>query len=293
MSVDNFIPTIWSGNFIAALRKNSVFTSPLVVNRNWEGEIQQGGDTVKINQIGDVTVADYTKNSSTLTFPTLEGASALLKVDQVKAFSFGIDDVDKAQAKGDLAALGMDQAAYKMKDAVDSYIAGLYAQAGVTSGLGTSATPLSITAKASASSNISVVELFSIIQEALDEANCPTDGRFIVIPPAIRQKLILASILDVRSTMQQQDAMTTGNFPQALGFNILVSNNVSNTSGAKFKILAGTNMAITYAEQINKVEAVRREAVFGDGIKGLMIYGAKIVQANALACATVSTAAEA
>ena len=84
MSIDNFIPTWWSANVVAPLRKNAVFTSPFVVNRNWEGEIKAGGDTVKISQIGDVTVADYAKNSTEITYSALESASQLLKVDQAK-----------------------------------------------------------------------------------------------------------------------------------------------------------------------------------------------------------------
>lgn len=294
MSLDNFIPTVWSGNFLAALQKASVFTSPMVTNRNWTGEIRQGGDRVKITQIGPVTVSDYTKNSSTLTFQTLDDASMFLDINQSKSFSFAIDDIDKAQAKGNVMQLAMQDAAYRMKDTVDSYIASLHAQAGVTTSLGTTATPLTITAKASASSNISIIELFSLISQKLTESNCPTTGRFIVIPPALEQKLILASVLNVtNSATQTQDAFSNGMIGHALGFDILVSNNVVNTSSAKYKVLAGSNIAITYAEQINSVEALRLESRFSDALKGLMLYGAKVVQPTALACATVSTAAEA
>ena len=295
MSLNNFIPTIWSGNFLSVLQKASVFTQPGVVNRNWEGEIKgNGGDRVKITQIGPVTVSDYTKNSSTLTFQTLDDASMFLDVNQSKSFSFAIDDVDAAQAKGNVMQLAMQDAAYRMKDTVDAYIAALHAQAGVTSGLGTTATPLTVTAKASSGSNISVIELLSLIQQALDDANCPTDGRFVVLPPKIRGKLNLASIMNVtNSSSQTQDAFSNGLVGTALGFNIYVSNNVVNTSAAKYKILAGSNIAMTYAEQVNKVEALRLESKFSDAVKGLMVYGAKVVQPSALACATVSAAAEA
>jgi len=295
MSLNNFIPTIWSGNFLSVLQKASVFTQPGVVNRNWEGEIKgNGGDRVKITQIGPVTVSDYTKNSSTLTFQTLDDASMFLDVNQSKSFSFAIDDVDAAQAKGNVMQLAMQDAAYRMKDTVDAYIAALHAQAGVTSGLGTTAAPLTVTAKASSGSNISVIELLSLIQQALDDANCPTDGRFVVLPPKIRGKLNLASIMNVtNSSSQTQDAFSNGLVGTALGFNIYVSNNVVNTSAAKYKILAGSNIAMTYAEQVNKVEALRLETKFSDAVKGLMVYGAKVVQPSALACATVSAAAEA
>lgn len=294
MSLDNFIPTIWSGNFLSAFQKASVFTSPGIINRNWEGEIRDKGDRVKLTQIGDPSISDYTKNSSTLTFETLEDASLFLEINQCKSFSFAIDDVDKAQANGDVMALAMERAAYKMKDTVDAFIAGLHASAGVTSGLGTTAAPLTVTAKATSGSNISMVEFLSIVQQALDDANCPTDGRFIVLPPKIRAKLNLGAIMSVtNNATQTQTAFTNGMIGQAMGFSIYVSNNVVNTSAAKYKILAGVNQAITYAEQINKVEALRIQAAFSDGLKGLMLYGAKVVQPYGLACATVSAAAEA
>lgn len=292
MSLDNFIPTIWSGNFLSAFQKASVYTGPGVVNRNWEGEIRDKGDRVKLIQIGDPTVSDYVKNSTSLTFETLEDASLFLEINQSKSFSFAIDDVDKAQANGDVMALAMERAAYKMKDTVDQYLASLYTSAGVTSGLGTTATPLTVTAKATAGSNISITELFATISQKLDEANCPSDGRFIVLPPVLKMKLNLGSIA-VTGVSQQQQAMTGGFVTNAFGFNIYVSNNVPNTSSAKYRVLAGVPAAITYAEQINSTEALRLQNSFSDGVKGLMLYGAKVVQPNGLACACVSSAAEA
>lgn len=295
MSVDNFIPTIWSANVIAPLRKTAVFTSPIVCNRNWEGEIKAFGDTVKINQIGDITVADYTKNSTTVTYAALESAGLLLKADQAKYFSFVVDSIDKAQAKGDISMMGLEQASYKLKDAQDSYVATIAAaNAGVTSGLGTTATPLDITAADTATTYTGIIDLLSLIWSKLDEANCPSDGRYIVVPPSIMRKIKKASILDVRSTTQQQEAMSTGNVQTAAGFQVLVSNNVVNAgtvASPKWKVIAGVNSAITFADQITEIETLKIQGQFGDAVRGLMVYGSKIVIANALACATCSVAA--
>lgn len=291
MSVDNFIPTWWSANVIAPLRKTAVFTSPYVVNRNWEGEIKAGGDTVKICQIGDVTVADYAKNSTAITYAALESAGQLLKVDQAKYFSFVVDSIDRAQAKGDISMLGLEQASYKLKDAQDQYVAGLYAQAGLTTNLGTTASPLAITAADSATSYTGVLELFSLITEALDNANVPEEGRFVVIPPALKRKLVMKSVVGFTSTSVQQEAVAMGKVQNALGFNILTSNNVANVGTAaspKYKVLAGSTSAITFADQIVEIETLKISGQFGDAVRGLMVYGAKVVQADALACATVS-----
>ena len=292
MSINNFIPTLWSGNFIAALQKAQVFSSPAIVNRNYEGEISGFGDRVKIQQIGAISVSNYTKNTTSITFKQLEDASVFLEINQCKYFAFEIDDVDKAQVKGDVMGLAMNDAAYRVKDVIDQYIAGLHGMAGITSGLGTTATPLTVTAKATASSNISIQELFGTIKQKLDEGNVPTDGRFIILPPVMVFKLSL-SAQSIVGVSQQQAAVSNGFVGNVWGFNVYMSNNVVNTSGAKYKVLAGTNQAISYAEQINSVEALRREDSFRDAVKGLMLYGANVIRPDLLACATVSSAAEA
>jgi len=290
MALDNFIPQLWSANILSALDKAHVFAD--LANRNYEGSIRGMGDRVKINQIGAITVSDYTKNSTSISYQDLEDAALWLTIEKSKYFAFGVDDVDAAQMNVDIMTEATRKAAYAMNDAVDQYIAGLYTQAGVTSGLGTTAVPLTITAKATATSNISVIELFATISQKLDEANAPVDGRWIVLPPWLVQKLTMASVFTISQT--NMDAMTNGRVAKALGFDIRMSNNLTKTSATVLnRVMAGAgNLAISYAEQLNKVEALRREGAFENAIRGLMLYGAKVVLPDALACATVSYAAE-
>ncbi len=288
MSVDNFIPSVWSANILSTLDKALVYGS--LVNRNYEGEIAGQGDTVKINQIGDITVSPYVKNSTTISYQDLDDASLMLKIDQASYFAFGVDDIDKAQANVDLMSAATAKAAYKIADSIDQFIAGLNVSAGTTSGLGSNSVPLTVTAKASAGSNISILEMFALIGEKLTAANVPTLGRWIVIPPVLQTKLVLSGLVNATNN----DAiLQNGQLMKAFGFDIRVSNNVPNTSGAKYKIIAGTNDAMSFASQINSVEAGRRSDRFGDTMRGLTVYGAKVVQPAALACAIVSTASEA
>jgi hypothetical protein len=292
MSLDNFIPQLWSANILSALDKVHVFAD--LANRNYEGSILGGGDRVKINQIGAITVSDYTKNSTTLSYQDLEDAALWLTIDQAKYFAFGVDDVDSAQMNVNIMTEATRKAAYAMNDAVDTSIATIAAsQAGVISGLGTSLAPLTITAKATASSNISVIELFSTIAQKLDEANCPVEGRWIVIPPWLVQKLTMASVFTISQT--DMAAMTNGRVARALGFDIRMSNNLVKTTATTVnKVLAGGGtVPISFAEQLSKVEALRREGSFENAIRGLHLFGTKVVQPDALACATVSYAAEA
>jgi hypothetical protein len=56
------------------------------------------GDSVRINQIGDVTVKDYTKNADMNAPEALTDAQLVLKIDQAKYFNFQIDNIDRRQA---------------------------------------------------------------------------------------------------------------------------------------------------------------------------------------------------
>ncbi|MBD3387597.1 MAG: hypothetical protein GF414_01525 [Candidatus Altiarchaeales archaeon] len=175
----------------------------------------------------------------------------------------------------------MSEASYRLSDAADAYVYGLHAQAGVTTGLGTTSSPTAIN-----SSN--VLSTFGEVARRLSDANCPEEGRFIVIPPWLHLKARLAKITNENTTNL---ALEEGFADKILGFNVLVSNNVQ-TSGSATKVLAGTTAAITYADGIVKTEAMRLESAFADGLRGLHVYGAKVVNADCLACLSCSEAAE-
>jgi hypothetical protein len=289
MSIANFKPTIWSANVLSVLQKTLVFASPMITNRNYEGEVANFGDRVKINQIGDVDVQDYTPGTD-ITYQDMDSAAQFLDIDQQKYFAINLDDVDAAQVNVDLMVAYAQQAAYKVADTVDQSLAGLYGQAGVTSGLGTTASPLLVTSADSATSYTGVMQMFTLINTALTKSNVPKQGRYVILPPEITGRLFEKNTSLV-STAQQQEAVTNGYVTNFAGFNIFESNNVANvgtTASPKYKILAGSNIAMTFAQQISKIEGVRRENKFADAVRGLYVYGRKVVRPDALACATVT-----
>jgi hypothetical protein len=130
--------------------------------------------------------------------------------------------------------------------------------------------------------------LLSVISRRLDDANIPLEGRWIVIPPWLHQKLVMEKVLLQLSGSEGE--YVNGRVGRAFGFDIKISNNVY-VSSSKYKVLAGTNEAITYADQIISTESFRPEKRFGDAVKGLHVYGAKVVQPKALACATLTEGA--
>ena len=269
MGLQNFTPKIWAGAMLVRLRKVLVHAS--VVNRDYEGEIRSYGDTVKINEIGAVTVNDYTKGDS-LTWQTLTSAQKELLIDQAKSFSFSIDDIDMAQNKPKVLMGAMSEAAYAVADTIDQHLAGLYTQAG------NSVDALTVTAG-------NVLKNLSDMQLKLNEANVPTEGRFVVLPPWYIQHLVNAATGIISATAVPKvfdDGMLVNGFVGSLfGMNILMSNNVNN-NGTVWNVMAFTRQAITHAGQIAKIAAVERESYFDQGVKGLYLYGSKVVRPEAM-----------
>lgn len=281
MAVTNFIPTIWSRSLLESLKKSLVYGQPGVINRDYEGEISGAGSSVKINTIGPISVTDYTANSDLTAPETLSDSQVVLTIDKARAFNFQLDDVDNAQTQPKIMEGAMREAAYALSADLDSYLAGLHGQASITSGFGSTATPVVPT-------STTAYEYLADAFTALDEANCPQEGRWAIVPPWFHGLLRKDSRFVSYGTDMNRAVLQNGIIGQAAGFNVLVSNNVANTSGAKFKILFGHPSAWTMAMQIEKVEAYRMEKRFADAVKGLNVYGAKVTRPSILGCMTAS-----
>lgn len=274
MAVTGFIPKLWSARLLNALDKSHVFAN--VVNRDYEGEIKKMGDTVHINTIGAVTIGTYTQNTDFSSGPeTLATTDQTLTIDQAKYFNFQVDDIDAAQAAGDIMDKAMTRAAYGLADASDKYIAGILAGAADTTNL------VSSTAVALTSSNVyeNVVKMRTI----LDKANVPTAGRWLVIPPEMYALILLDDRFVKTGGEMAEGILRTGLVAQAAGFDIYLSNNCVNSSET-YTIVGGVDSAATYAEQIVSTEAYRPEKRFADAVKGLHVYGAKVVDKAQIAC---------
>ncbi|MDC6668545.1 hypothetical protein OEZ84_27820, partial [Leclercia adecarboxylata] len=128
MAVTNFIPEVWAAQLLSSLKKSLVFAGPAIANRNYEGEIANFGDTVRITSISRPTISTYTKNGSLSAPETLTDASRVLLIDQSKAFNFEVDDIDMRQSRdgGALMDEAATEAAYALADVADQYVAGLY-----------------------------------------------------------------------------------------------------------------------------------------------------------------------
>lgn len=272
MAVTNFIPELWSARLLSALEKTHVAAS--LVNRDYEGEIRKQGDTVHINTIGAVTVKDYTRNTDISAPETLSTTDQTLTISQAKYFNFQIDDVDAAQSDGSLMEKAMSMSAYALKDTADAYLLGVLAAGAATDNIIGGTTAVALT-KDNIYENIVKLRLL------LDKKSVPLEGRTLVIPPEA-YALLLQDSRFVSGSETGSEAARSGYIGNVAGFEIYESNNCAKT-GSTYTITAQVKSACTYAEQIVETGAYRPEKRFADAVKGLHVYGAKVVDSNCIA----------
>lgn len=290
MAINQFIPQIWSARLLENLKNTLVYGQPGIVNRDYEGEISGQGSSVKISAIGSVAVGDYGKNSNIGDPAELGDASTVLTIEKARYFNFQVDDIDAIQQKPKVMDQAMQEAAYALMNDMDQYIAGKYTDAGNSatgSGgnniIGTDASPLTV---GLASTSRNAYELLVDISVQLDVANVPVDQRYVIVPPWFYGYLLKDSRFVSFGTPQNVGTLRNAEVGQAAGLSVLKSNNVPNTSGAKYKLMASHPFAISVAAQTNQVEAYRPEKRFADAVKGLMLYGAKIIRPSCVVLAT-------
>ena len=270
MAITNFIPEVWSASILEALRAKLVF--PSLCNRDYEGDIREAGDTVHITGYDDVTVKKYTRGTNITVDAVTDANKGTLTIDQSDYFAFKVNDLDKVQAKADLTGNFTNSAAYIMALNVEKYISGLMDKAATAP-----AKTISVTTPSDA--YLAVVEA----RKQLDKQNVPTEGRWIVVSPDF-YALLLQDSRFIEGTEAGHNTLLNGVVGSVSGFTVVESNNVPTVSGkpSKQSIIAGTNAATTFAQQVNKVEAMRMQDDFADMVRGLDLYGGLVVRPECL-----------
>ena len=270
MAITNFVPEVWSAAILENLRANLVFGS--LCNRDYEGDIREAGDTVHITGVNDITVKKYTRGGTITVEDATDKDAGTLLIDQSDYFAFKVGDLDKAQALADLTGKFSESAAYNMAANVETYLADLMDKA--------------VTKESASVSYDDPTAAYNAVVAAgvaLDKANAPSDGRWIAVSPDF-YGLLLQDNRFVAGTEAGHDTLLNGVVGSVTGFTVVKSNNVPVDSTKKVQsIIAGTNMATTFAQQVNKVEAMRMQDDFADMVRGLDLYGAKVVRPECLA----------
>lgn len=278
MAVTNFVPDIWTSRLLVSLRKAAVAGN--LVNRDYEGEIKRQGDSVKITSINDVTIGSYTAHTD-ITVEDIDDATRSLLIDQAKYFAVELDDIERAQSLGNGSALtqAVDNAAYQLKDVADAFL--LAAMNTAVQGTGNDLGTVAIHTTAN-----NLYDAIVDLGVKLDESNVPDVGRFVVVSPSLHGRLQKLPNFIAAGDSKGADTRTSGFIGEVSGLDIYKSNNlpaVTDVAATGGLAIAGYRGATTYAEQIVSVEAARMEKRFADMVKGLHVYGAKVVRPTGLA----------
>ena len=267
----NFIPQVFSKLLQAKFYKTSVL--PAISNTSYEGEISSAGDKVVIRTVPSVTVAEYSEGTA-LSYEELTTSKVELNIDEAYHYAFKVSDILSAQSDINLLEAASADAAEQMRIKVETQVL-----ASLITGATTVGSQVTITAA-------NVLGQILDMAKALDELNVPEEGRFIVLSPEFISLLKQSELRQAYLTGDDTSPLRNGKVGVVDRFTVYQSNMLHTaSSGADdgyTHVLAGHPKAVAFASQFTNTETVRLESVFGDGVRGLKIYGSKIVVPDAL-----------
>ena len=296
-----FLPSIYSKKVLNFFRKASVVEA--ITNTDYTGEISAFGDSVKIIKEPVISVFDYTRGSDT-DATKLTDQELTLVVDSAKAFKFIVDDIETNMSHVNFKEVATSSAAYALRDSYDAAV-----MASMFSGVSTSSPDHVLGADASAatqtmaqhqggSNSIDLtgsdgtgtdpLDVMAFMAKLLDEQSVPEEGRWFVAPPSFYNELsqsgskLLSVDFNAGQGSIRNGLVSSG---KLRGFDMYKSNNVAAASTASGKIMAGHISSTATAQTIISTEVLRDPSSFGDIVRGLHVYGAKVLRPEALVTA--------
>lgn len=300
-----FIPQVWSAKLQAKFYDASTFNA--ISNTDYEAEIKSMGDKVVIRTIPDISVTPYVAGQ-TLTYEVPASANIELNIDKGFKYAFQLNDVLEHQADVNLMEMFSNDAGEQLRTDIDrecflaTFNQGDAANSGATAGknsasynLGTDDVPFALTPS-------TILPLIISMSSVLDEQNIPNDSRFLVISPADRQILMQSNLANAQFIGDSQSILRNGRIGMIDRFTVYVSNllptgnageawgtsEVQAGAAKRRAIVFGHTKAIAFAAQITKTETLRNQNDFGDLVRGLQVYGRKVVFPKGLGFASVA-----
>jgi hypothetical protein len=300
-----FIPEIWSSKLVEKFYASTVLSA--ISNTDYEGEIQNMGDRVKIRTKPTITIRPYLADGL-LGLDRPSGGSVELYIGNGLYFSLILDDVMEVQSDLNIMSMWSDDAAQQLKIAVDrEVLAGLINQAnaknkGGTAGaiagnlnLGVKGTPVTTVATGATAGQANLIDLLLRMGQCLDELNVPEQGRWVVMSSAAGRYIKQSELRQAYLSGDPVSMLRNGRLGTIDRFTLYISNllpsfaagDSTNFASGEQMIFAGHSHAITFASQISKVETLRSELTFGQILRGLQVYGYQVVDNTALVQAQI------
>lgn len=292
-----FIPEIWSGKLIEKFYASTVLAA--ISNTDYEGEIKSHGDKVKIRTKPTLTIRDYSAEQALLVERPSSNIVELL-IDKGKYFNTVLDDVMEVQSDINQMSIWSDDAGEQMKITIDRMVlldllgkpvaANRGATAGAISGninLGVTGSPGAVVAKNPGAGDIEIIEMLVRMGLVLDEQNIPETGRWVVLPTWVASMIKRSELRDASLTGDGASVLRNGRLGMVDRFTIYSSNLLpAGVSGGlaagEFAAFAGHAHGLTFASQMTKMETLRSESTFGTLMRGLQVFGWKVLDGTAL-----------
>lgn len=279
----NFSPTIFSQKVQKFFRRESVVEA--ISNSDYYGEIAEFGDTVRVIMEPTITIAPYARGTVVLP-QALADDDFTLVVDQANYASFKVDDIENKQSHVNWEDLATSSMAYSLKDGFDKEVL-YYMSSQVTTALsyGTNGSPLTV---GFSSGNTSPLAVLNRLARLLDENNVPSDNRWCVAPPVFWERMADESSkligVDWQSSAASGSVLRNGKLLNAdiRGFMPYRSNNLPLSAGGSYQLLVGHMSSTATASQIAKMEKFRDPNSFSDVVRGLHMYGRKVLRTAAI-----------
>lgn len=282
-----FIPELWSGKIIEKFYDATVLAA--IANTDYEGEITSYGDKVTIRTKPTITINNYNAYDSLSTEAPSSTVVELL-IDRGKYWSTVLDDVMEVQSDLDHLSMWADDASEQMKIDIDTdVLAGISAdvaatnqgatagvQPGTSLNLGAAGAPFPV-------STANVIDKIIECGQILDENNIPETGRWIVIPAWMAALIKRSDLKDASLTGDGVTMLRNGRLGMIDRFTLYASNLLPfGTTDVAHSCFFGHSHGLTFASQLTKVETLRAESTFGTILRGLQVFGFKVIDGTAL-----------
>jgi hypothetical protein len=289
-----WVPEIFSQKVQIAFRKAAVCEA--ITNTDYFGEIASYGDTVNIITEPTITVSDYTRETDTAAGRTsLTDAELVLVVDQAKYFRFEVDDLENRFSHVNWQAVASDNAAYQLKDAYDTNVIAAMVAGSTTNVYGTTAAPIDTGFGAG---EVDPVDVLARLARLLDDDNVPEENRYVVANPIFYEELAKSSSKLMSVDYNQGDGGLRNGLVASgklRGFQLYKSNNLATVAGTGsfsgttlYNVLSGHMSAVASASALSQTESFRAHDAFADVVRGMLVWGRKVLRETALAKAIIT-----
>lgn len=276
----NFSPEIFSQKVLKFFRRASVAED--ITNTDYTGEIENFGDTVNIMKEPTLTVSAYSRGS-VVNPQDLADDQITLTVDQANAFAFKIDDIEERHSHINFESVATSSGAYALKNSYDANVlSNMFSNAGTTIGTDGSGQDIGF-----GSSEIDPLNLMANHSKRLNAADIPFENRWFVASPAFYEQLQQtdSKLLDTRFSGDANGVLRNGKVYEGNigGFMLYMSNNLPASTTSNYeKVMSGHMSATSTANHIAKIEVVRDPDSFADVVRGLHVFGRKVLRTDAL-----------